>query len=60
MLTPKLQATRGTFGREEPNDSRMHVGWKADAAAATRPEERPWMSVSEQQPFFGHWQEDEA
>jgi hypothetical protein len=38
----------------------MHVGWKEDAAAATMPEERPWMSVKEQQPFFGHWQEGEA
>ena len=59
-LTPELQATRGTLGREEPEDSRAHVGWKADTSAAHRPEERPWMSMKEQQPYFSHWQDEEA
>lgn len=59
---PASQASRGTLsGREEPNDPRQDFGWKAAAATASRPpEETPWMSVKEQQPFFGHWQENEA
>lgn len=62
MLTPSssYQATRGTLGGQDPSDSRMDVGWKADAAKTIVPEERTWMSVTEQQPHFSSWQEDEA
>lgn len=62
MLTPAsfYQATRGSLGGKDPNDPRMHVGWRADATETVRPEERTWMSTSEQQPYFSHWQDDEA
>jgi len=55
-----MDATRGTLGGREEPDPRQDFGWKAAATTASRPEETPWMSVKEQQPFFGHWQEDEA
>jgi hypothetical protein len=38
----------------------MDIGWKANTAEMTVPEERNWMSVTEQQPLISSWQDDEA
>jgi hypothetical protein len=61
-----MNVSRGNLDQlEDPDDPRMHVGWREDATNYSRGDKaRPWMSTTHQQPFmspmWGAGMEDKA